>query len=155
VNQLDATLPPKMNTLTGVLSASLLTRRFNLILVGVFAVSALVLAMVGIYGVMAYSVARRSREIGVRIALGATGGNVLRLVLRQALVTALIGVTAGLAGSLLLSRLMQALLFEISPTDPVTFAGVALVSLAVAVLAAYVPARRAAGIDPLEALRSE
>jgi ABC-type antimicrobial peptide transport system permease subunit len=155
VNQLDPTLPPKMNTLAGVLSASLLTRRFNLILVGVFAASALVLAMVGIYGVMAYSVARRSREIGVRIALGATGGIVLRLVLRQALVTALVGVSAGLVGSLLLSRLMQSLLFETSPTDPLTFAGVVVLSITVAVLAAYAPARRAASIDPLEALRSE
>jgi putative ABC transport system permease protein len=155
VTQLDPTLPPKTGTLTGVLAASLHTRRFNLILVGVFAVSALVLAMVGIYGVMAYSVARRSREIGVRIALGATGGKVLRLVLRQALLTALAGVAAGTVGSLLLARLMQSLLFEISPTDPLTFAAVALVSLAVAALAAYAPARRAASIDLLEALRSE
>jgi len=155
VNQLDPTLPPKVDTLTGVLAASLLTRRFNLILVGIFAASALVLAMMGIYGVMAYSVARRSREIGVRIALGATGGDVLRLVLRQALLTALAGVTVGMAASLLLTRLMQSLLFEISPTDPLTFGGVAVVSLAVAALAAYAPARRAAGIDPIEALRSE
>jgi hypothetical protein len=155
VTQLDPTLPPKTDTLTGVLAASLHTRRFNLILVGVFAVSALVLAMVGIYGVMAYSIARRSREIGVRFALGATTGMVLRLVLRQALLTALAGVSAGMVGSLLLSRLMRSLLFEISPTDPLTFAAVALVSLAVAALAAYVPARRAASIDPLEALRSE
>jgi ABC-type antimicrobial peptide transport system permease subunit len=155
VKELDPTLPPKTDTLTGVLAASLLTRRFNLILVGIFAASALVLAMVGIYGVMAYSVARRSREIGVRIALGATGGNVLRLVLRQALLTALAGVAAGMVGSLLLTRLVRSLLFEISPTDPLTFTGVALVSLAVAALAAYAPARRAASIDPLEALRSE
>jgi len=155
VKQLDPTLPPKMDTLTGVLAASLLTRWFNLILVGIFAASALVLAMVGIYGVMAYSVTRRSREIGVRIALGASRGNVLKLVLRQAMLTATAGVAAGLAGSLLLTRLMQSLLFEISPTDPVTFAAVALLSFSVAALAAYAPARRATAINPLEALRSE
>jgi predicted permease len=155
LGEMDPTIPPKVNTLAGVVAASLHTRRFNLILVGIFAGSALVLAMAGIYGVLAYSVSRRIREIGVRIALGASSGNVLGLVLRQAMTTALAGVGAGIVGSFLLTRLMQSMLYEISPTDPVTFAGVALLSLSVAALAAYVPARRAAAINPLEALRSE
>jgi ABC-type antimicrobial peptide transport system permease subunit len=155
LNELDPTLPPKTDTLTEILAASLHTRRFNLLLVGIFAASALVLAMAGIYGVLAYSVSRRTREIGVRIALGASSGNVLGLVLRQAMTTALAGVAAGLLGAFLLTRLMQSLLFEISPTDPLTFAAVAALSLGVAALAAYLPARRAAAINPLEALRSE
>ena len=102
------------------------------------------LAAVGVYGVMAYSVSRRTGELGTRIALGATPGNVLRLVLRQGLTTALIGVASGIVGAILLTRTLRSFLFGLSPTDPVTFAGVALLLVVVALLACYVPARRAA-----------
>jgi putative ABC transport system permease protein len=155
LGQVDPTIPPRLNTFTEVVAATLHTRRFNLILVGIFAGTALLLAVAGIYGVLAYSVARRTREIGVRIALGASSGNVLGLVLRQAMVTATAGVAAGIVGSFVLTRLMQSLLFEISPTDPLTFAGVTLVLLLVAALASYLPARRAAKVDPIIALRYE
>jgi putative ABC transport system permease protein len=138
-----------------VIAASLNTRRFNLILVGIFAVAATLLAVAGIYGVLAYSVARRTREIGVRIALGATAGNVLKLVLRQAMSTALVGVVVGTVFAFALTRLMRALLFEVSATDPLTFAAVGQLLLTVALLAAYLPARRATRVDPLVALRYE
>jgi predicted permease len=155
LGQLDPTIPPRMSTFTEVFAASLNTRRFNLILIGIFAGSALLLAVAGIYGVLAYSVARRTREIGVRIALGASTGNVLGLVLGQAMATALAGVAAGILGAFILTRLMRSLLFEISPSDPLTFAAVALLLLLVAALAAYLPARRATRVDPTIALRYE
>jgi len=155
INELDPTIPPRLNTFTEVFAASLHTRRFNLILVSVFAGTALLLAMAGIYGVLAYSVARRTREMGVRIALGASAGNVLTLVLRQALLTALAGIGVGLVASFILTRTMQSLLYEISTTDPMTFAGVALLLVLVATLASYMPARRATKVDPIVALRHE
>ncbi len=155
LRELDPDIPPRLNTFTEVFAASLNTRRFNLILVGAFAAAALLLAVAGIYGVLAYSVARRTREIGVRIALGAGTGNVLGLVLGQAMLTAAGGVAAGTLASFLLTRLMRSLLFEISPTDPLTFAGVALLLLTVAGMAAYLPARRATKVNPIVALRYE
>jgi putative ABC transport system permease protein len=155
INELDPNIPPRVTTFTEVFAASLNTRRFNLILVGIFAGTALLLAIAGIYGVLAYSVARRTREIGVRIALGASTGNVLGLVLRQAMLTAGAGVAIGIVGSFVLTRLMQSLLFEISPTDPLTFTAVALMLLFVAAVASYLPARRAAKVDPIIALRYE
>ena len=124
-------------------------------LLGAFAGTALLLAVAGLYGVMAYSVARRTGELGTRIALGATPGNVLRLVLRQGLVTALIGVGIGIGGAFVLTRTLRSFLFGLSPTDPVTFAGVAFLLIVVALAACYVPARRAAKVDPMEALRYE
>jgi len=155
LKELDPTLAPKTNTLTEVLAASLHTRRFNLIMVGIFAGSALVLAMAGIYGVLAYSVNRRIREIGVRIALGASAGSVRGLVLRQAMLTAMAGIAIGLLGAIALTRTMRSLLFEISNMDPLTYCGVALLLLLVAALAAYLPARRATRVDPIIALRHE
>jgi predicted permease len=155
VRDLDPNVPPSFNTFTEVFSASLKTRRFNLTLVGVFAATALLLAVAGIYGVMAYSVARRTHEMGVRIALGAGAPDVLRLVLSQAMLTTVVGVVVGIAGSFVLTRAMQSLLFGVSATDPVTLAGVVLLLGFAALLASYIPAHRATKVDPMEALRYE
>ena len=124
------------------------------VLVGVFALVALALAAVGVYGVMAYSVSQRTREIGVRMALGATAASVFRLVLGQALRLVFIGVAAGLLAAGLLTRLLERLLYEVEPLDPWTFTVTALVLLVVATVASYVPARRAMRMAPVEALRT-
>jgi putative ABC transport system permease protein len=129
--------------------------RFEMLLLGVFAAIALVLAAVGIYGVISYSVSRRTREIGIRISLGASRTDVLRMVVRQAIVQALAGAVAGLAGALVVSRLIAKMLYGVQPTDPITFGGVAIVLALAAMLAAFVPARRAARIEPMIALRNE
>jgi putative ABC transport system permease protein len=155
VRTLDPNVPPSFSTFTQVLSNSLKARRFNLMMVGVFASTALLLAIAGLYGVMAYAVTQRTGEFGIRTALGASPGNILRLVVGQGIVTALIGVVIGLAGALILTRTLQSLLFGLSANDPLTFAGVALVLVLVALLACYVPARRAANVDPMVALRYE
>ena len=155
VRNLDPNVPPSFNTFTKVFSDSLSARRFNLTLVGVFAATALLLAVAGIYGVMAYSVERRTQELGVRMALGACRGDILRLVLGQAMSTAAIGVAAGIGGSFALTRTMQSLLFGTSAIDPITFAGVTLLLSVVALLASYIPARRATKVDPIVALRYE
>jgi putative ABC transport system permease protein len=155
LTQLDPTVPARMSTFSQVFSESLNNRRFNLTLVGVFAFAALVLAMVGVFGVLAYSVAQRTQEIGVRIALGATPGGILKMVLGQGLLTVAIGLIVGLAGSFLLTRTMRSMLFEISPNDPLTIAGIALLLLLIAMLASYIPARRATRVDPMIALRYE
>jgi len=155
VRELDPDAVPHLRAFEQVFSASLETRRFNLMLIGVFAGAALLLAAVGIYGVMAYWVARRRREIGVRMALGAVPGDVLRLVLGHSSWTIAAGLLLGLAGSLALTRTMKSLLFDVSAADPVTFAGVALLLAGVALLACYIPARRAMKVDPMVALRYE
>jgi len=125
------------------------------LLLAVFAGVALALATIGIYGVMAYLVNQGTREIGIRVALGATRRNIVSLVVRQGMALALSGVAIGLAGAVMLTRLIRSLLFGVEATDPVTFVGIALLLGLVALLASYIPARRASRVDPLVALRYE
>ena len=145
----------RARTLEELLSTSVAPRRFNMLLLGVFAGVALVLAAVGLYGVMSYSVSWRTHEIGIRMALGAERADVLRLVVQQGMTMTLIGLALGLIGAYLLSRLIAGLLYGVSATDPLTFAGVSVVLLAVALLACLLPARRATHVNPIVALRSE
>ena len=156
IHSLDANIPlSEIQTMDHVVAEANDQSRFYLVLLGAFATVALVLAGVGIYGVMSYSVSRRTHEIGIRMALGAQGRDVLKLVVFQGIVQALAGVAVGLAGALALSRLMAGLLYGTEPTDPATFAAVVLVLSAVAVAASYIPARRATRVDPMVALRYE
>jgi putative ABC transport system permease protein len=155
LKELDPEIPTKFQTLSEVYSASLGSRRFNLILIGFFGIAALLLATAGVFGSMAYSVSRRTREIGVRVALGARASDVLRMILGQGMRTIFGGVIAGLAGSLALTRTVESLLFGVTPTDPLTFAAVILLLVVAALVACYIPARRATRVDPLVALRYE
>jgi putative ABC transport system permease protein len=141
--------------MTQLLTESLAQRRFNMVLQGGFALLALVLAGIGIYGVMSYSVAQRTREIGVRIALGAQSRDVLKMVLSHALVLTAIGLALGLVGAFALTRFLVTLLFEVKPTVMTTFATVSVVLGAVAITACLIPARRATKVDPMVALRYE
>ncbi len=156
VAELDPELPlARVQTLETIVARSVSEPRFYMVLLGAFAAMAVGLAALGIFGVMSYAVVQRSREIGIRVALGADPRDVRGMVLRDALVLTLSGVSAGLAGALALSRVIASLLFQLSPTDPATLAAVAAGLTAVALLASYLPARRATRVDPLEALRSE
>jgi len=145
----------RVATMESLLAASESQRRFVLILFEAFALAGLVLAATGIYGVLSGSVTERTREIGVRAALGATRGSILALVMRQGMALALIGVLVGLTGAMVASRAVVSLLFGISPLDPLTYSAVSLVLLVVSAIACLVPARRAASVDPMEALRAE
>jgi predicted permease len=161
VRSLDSQLPLKFRTLDQVFSSSLDQRRFSFVIFGVFGAAALLLAAMGIYGVTTYTVAQRTQEIGIRMALGAQMKDVLKLVLgnamvlAQGLLTIAIGTAIGLAGSFALTRTMRSLLFQVSPNDPLTMAAVALLLILIAALASYIPARRATRVDPTVALRYE
>ena len=143
----------KMRTMEEAIGASVAAPRFRTTLVGLFALAALALAVVGVYGVTAYGVSQRRQEIGLRMALGAQGGDVLRLVMGQGVRLVALGTFVGLAGGFGFARLLGALLFDTPPADPVTFAGVAAVLVAASLLASYLPARRAMRVDPVVALR--
>jgi putative ABC transport system permease protein len=153
---LDAQIPvDDVRPMDELIAVSVAQQRFNMLLLGLFAALALILAAVGIYGAMAYAVNQRRHEIGIRTALGAQRGDVLRLVLRDGARIALFGIASGIAGALALTRLMAGLLFEVKPTDPATFAAVAILLALVALAACYIPARRAMRVDPMVALRYE
>ena len=155
LRDLDPEIPARFQTFSQVYSASLRPRRFNLILIGFFGIAALLLATAGVFGVMACAVNRRTREIGVRLALGASTGQVLRMVLGEGLRTVCLGVAIGIAGALALTRTVESLLFGVTADDPLTFGGVTLFLAGVALLACYIPARRATKVDPMVALRYE
>ena len=134
---------------------SIARQRFTMLMFSVFAAVALLLASVGIYGVLSYIVGQRTKEIGVRMALGASRSDVLHAFLRDGARLTLIGVTVGTVAAFALTRLMTSILFEVKPTDPVTFLGVAVLLCFIALIACYIPARRAASVEPMQALRAE
>jgi putative ABC transport system permease protein len=154
--KVDSQLPvTKVETMSEVAAESFAARRFNMSLLTLFAGLALILAAIGIYGVMSYAVTQRTQEIGIRMALGARTADVLKLIIRNGLILVLIGVAVGLAGAFALTRLMVTLLFGVTPTDGLTIVVVSVVLIAVALLACFVPAFRATKVDPLVALRYE
>ena len=153
LQDLNPEIPARFRTLSQVYAASLGSRRFNVILIGFFGITAMLLATIGVFGVMAYSVSRRTREIGVRVALGAATGDVQRMILGQGMRTIVIGVAIGITGALLLTRTVESMLFGVTATDPLTFAAVTLLLVGTALLACYIPARRATKVDPMVALR--
>jgi len=156
VAQIDRTVPvSNVETMKRVVSTSVTQPRFNLFLVGFFSVVALLLSAAGIYGVTAYTVAQRTHELGIRLALGAQVGDVLQMIMREGMTVIAVGVALGLAAAFGLLRLMKSLLFGVSETDPLTYVGITLVLILVALIACYIPARRATKVDPLEALRYE
>jgi putative ABC transport system permease protein len=156
LRKIDGELPlDQVRTMEERVAASVAQPRFYMLLLGIFAVAALFLAAIGIYGVLAYAVRQRSNEIGIRRALGARAGDVMRMVLGRAMLLAAGGLIAGLLASLALTRILSGLLYHVSATDPWTFVGVAILLAAVALFAGLVPARRAMRVDPMVALREE
>jgi predicted permease len=156
VHRADADVPLKdMRTMTEVFQQSVAERRFQVLLAGAFAATALLLASLGIYGVVSYSVTRRTNEMGIRMALGAQSYNIYGMVLRQAMTPVVLGLAAGLGAALAAGRVLASLLYEVSPRDPFTIAAVALLLAAVGLAACVLPALRATRLDPLTALRCE
>ena len=156
IRQMDASLPvANVRSMNDVVAAALATPRLTGFLLGVFAAIALALAAVGIYGVLAYLVSQRTQEIGIRLAIGADRSQVLGMVLRQGLSLAAVGIVVGLIGAFALTRLMQSLLYEVRPNDPITFVAVAAAVLLVALAASFLPARRATRVSPMTALGAE
>jgi predicted permease len=147
--------PVRFTTLEQRLAENVAAPRFRTLLLAAFAALAVLLAMAGVYGVMAFVVGQRTGEIGLRMALGASPGNLLGLILRQALTLTALGIGIGLAGATAATSLLQSMLFAVKSTDPVTYAGVAVLLALVALVASYIPARRAMRVDPLSALREE
>ena len=156
VQSLDQNLPvTELQTLSGVVAGSLFAARMGAVLLAVFGSLALLLAAIGLYGVMSYTVSRRTREIGIRMALGAATGNVLRLVLKEGMSLVGSGVAVGLIVAAAVTRLLASFLYGVSPLDAATFIAIPMVLALVAFLASYLPARRAAKVDPMIALRYE
>jgi putative ABC transport system permease protein len=156
VRSVDKDLPVgRIWSMDELMTQSVAPPRFRTAIVTIFAVAGLLLAAIGIYGVMAYSVTERTRELGLRIALGASTRDLFRLVLSEAIVLAASGVVVGMAGAAASANLIRSLLFGVTPFDTATFAGIAVLLVATALAASYVPARRAIGVDPMVALRHE
>ncbi len=154
--KVDPLIPiPKVKSMSDVMSVSLAAQRFNMILLAVFAAMALLLASVGLYGVLAFTVAERTREIGIRVAVGAQASDIMKLVLGQGLTLTVVGVVAGIAAALAATRLLSGLLYGVTPTDPATFAAIALLLITISLVACLLPARRAMKVDPIVALRNE
>jgi predicted permease len=152
---LNPEMPTKFQTIEQIVSASFDNRRFSMVMLGIFAGTALVLALVGVYGTMSYIASQRSAEIGVRMAVGAQARHILEMILRQGAALVLAGVAVGLTSAFFLTRLITHLLYETSATDPLTFAGIAFLLALIALIACYFPARRATRVDPIQALRVE
>jgi putative ABC transport system permease protein len=148
-------VPVKFTTMDAAVANNVAAPRFRTLMLGIFAAVAVCLAMAGVYGVMAYMVSQRSNEIGLRMALGASPADVWRLVLRQGMLLTGAGLALGLAGAVAATRLLTSVLFEVKPSDPMTYAAVAALLAAVALAASYIPAHRASKVDPLVALRQE
>jgi len=156
VTEIDKTVPiTQIETMDRIVTESVMQPRFNMVLLILFSSIALLLSAAGIYGVTAYSVTQRTHEVGIRLALGAQLGDVLRLILKQGLAVIAVGIVIGLIAAFALTRLLRTLLFGVSATDPLTFIAISLLLAFVALVACYVPARRATKVDPLVALRYE
>ncbi len=155
LKKVDANVPPTFSTVEQVIGSSTADRRFSFLLLGVFGVTALVLAVAGMYAVVSYLVTQRTREIGVRIAFGAHGADVLRLVMGRGAALASIGIGLGLLAAVALTRVSTSMLYGITATDPVAYVAGAFLLATVVIVASYVPARRAAMLNPTEALRNE
>lgn len=158
VRRINPSLPvTSMRTMDRIIaeSPSVAMRKYPAYLIGAFAMLAVVLAMMGLYGLLAYAVAQRTRELGIRLALGAQRQNLLTMVIGSGIRLALCGVVIGAAGSMFVGRILATMLFQVRPTDTAILAGVAAVSIIVTVLASYIPARRAASLDPMQAVRTE
>jgi ABC-type antimicrobial peptide transport system permease subunit len=156
INQLDRALPLyNVRTMAAIQDAASAQPRFSAALLGFFSIAALALASVGVYGVTSYGVTQRTREIGLRIALGADRASVLRMILGRSLMLVSAALALGVVVVSMLTRFISAMLYDVSPTDPASLAGIALLLSAVVILASYIPARRATRIDPMEALRYE